>query len=234
MVTLTLDAPGKNALGLALMESVIARLQEAAGEPVLVTGAGDAFSAGLNLKEVAALDRHAGERFLGVLEDMVEALFTYPGPMVAAVNGHAIAGGCVVALTADYRVLASAPQVRIGLNEVALGLEYPPKVFALVRHRVPPRGLERVVLEAGLYDPATALQLGLVDELAADPVAVATARLATLATHPRRAYVETKRTLRAGVLDVSDARRRWFLEELVPAWVTPEVKARVSDALRKR
>ena len=234
MATLTLDAPGKNALGLALMESVIARLREAAGEPVLVTGAGDAFSAGLNLKEVAALDRHAGGRFLGVLEDMVEALFTYPGPMVAAVNGHAIAGGCVVALTADYRVLASAPQVRIGLNEVALGLEYPPKVFALVRHRVPPRGLERVVLEAGLYDPATALQLGLVDELAADPVAVATARLATLATHPRRAYVETKRTLRAGVLDVSEARRRWFLEELVPAWVTPEVKARVSDVLGKR
>ena len=234
MATLTLDAPGKNALGLALMESVIARLREAAGEPVLVTGAGDAFSAGLNLKEVAALDRHAGGRFLGVLEDMVEALFTYPGPMVAAVNGHAIAGGCVVALAADYRVLASAPQVRIGLNEVALGLEYPPKVFALVRHRVPPRGLERVVLEAGLYDPATALQLGLVDELAADPVAVATARLATLATHPRRAYVETKRTLRAGVLDVSEARRRWFLEELVPAWVTPEVKARVSDVLRKR
>ena len=234
MFALTLDAPGKNALGLALMESVIARLRDAAGEPVLVTGAGDAFSAGLNLKEVAALDRRAGGRFLGVLEDMVEALFAYPGPMVAAVNGHAIAGGCVVALAADYRVLASAPQVRIGLNEVALGLEYPPKVFALVRHRVPPRGLERVVLEAGLYDPATALQLGLVDELAADPVAVATARLATLATHPRRAYVETKRTLRAGVLDVSEARRRWFLEELVPAWVTPEVKARVADALRKR
>jgi len=234
MFTLTLDAPGKNALGLALMESVIARLRDAAGEPVLVTGAGDAFSAGLNLKEVAALDRRAGGRFLGVLEDMVEALFAYPGPMVAAVNGHAIAGGCVVALAADYRVLASAPQVRIGLNEVALGLEYPPKVFALVRYRIPPRGLERVVLEAGLYDPATALQLGLVDELAADPVAVATARLATLATHPRRAYVETKRTLRAGVLDVSEARRRWFLEELVPAWVTPEVKARVADALRKR
>jgi len=234
MFTLTLDAPGKNALGLALMESVIARLRDAAGEPVLVTGAGDAFSAGLNLKEVAALDRHAGGCFLGVLEDMVEALFTYPGPMVAAVNGHAIAGGCVVALAADYRVLASAPQVRIGLNEVALGLEYPPKVFALVRYRIPPRGLERVVLEAGLYDPATALQLGLVDELAADPVAVATARLATLATHPRRAYVETKRTLRAGVLDVSEARRRWFLEELVPAWVTPEVKARVAEALRKR
>jgi len=234
MFTLTLDAPRQNALGLALMESVIARLRDAAGEPVLVTGAGDAFSAGLNLKEVAALDRRAGGRFLGVLEDMVEALFAYPGPMVAAVNGHAIAGGCVVALAADYRVLASAPQVRIGLNEVALGLEYPPKVFALVRYRIPPRGLERVVLEAGLYDPATALQLGLVDELAADPVAVATARLATLATHPRRAYVETKRTLRAGVLDVSEARRRWFLEELVPAWVTPEVKARVAEALRKR
>src|SRR5262245_24997300 len=176
MITLTLDAPGKNALSLALMESVIERLRTAAGEPILVTGAGDAFSAGLNLKEVAALDRPAAEHFLGTLEAMAEALFTYSGPMVAAVNGHAIAGGCIVELAADYRVLADDPRVRIGLNEVALGLEFPPKIFALARYRVPPHGFERVVLEARLYDPGTALQLGLVDELATDVVGVASTR----------------------------------------------------------
>src|SRR5262245_47925716 len=98
MVELLLSAPGKNALSLAHMESILERVRAAADAPLLVTGAGDAFSAGLNLKEVAALDRPGMERFLGVLEDMIAALFGHPGPTVAAINGHAIAGGCVLAL----------------------------------------------------------------------------------------------------------------------------------------
>ena len=234
MYTLTLDGPGKNALSSALMESVIERLRGANGEPVLLTGAGDAFSAGLDLKEVAALDRERAERFLGTLERMTEALFTYPGPLVACVNGHAIAGGCVMALCADYRVLADQPKLRIGLNEVALGVQYPPQLFAAVRHRVPPRTLERVVLEAALYDPQTALTLGLVDEVAADVHAVARRRLETLAAHPREAYVVAKRALRAGVMDVSESARRWFRDELVPSWVTPAVKERVTAVLAPR
>src|SRR4030095_3201906 len=141
MYTLTLDGPGKNALSSSHMDSIIARLREAAGEPVLLTGAGDAFSAGLDLKEVATLDRAGAERFLGALETMADGRFTSPGPVVA-----------VVALCADSRVLADQPKLRIGLNEVALGVQYPPKVFAVVRHRVPPRGIARVVLEHALYD----------------------------------------------------------------------------------
>jgi enoyl-CoA hydratase len=234
MLTLTLDGPGKNALSTALMESVIARLRDADGEPVLVTGAGDAFSAGLDLKEVAALDRAGAERFLGLLERMVEALFTYPGPMVACINGHAIAGGCMVALCAEHRVLAARPALRIGLNEVALGVQYPPKVFALVRHRLPPRAIERVVLEAALYDPQTALSLGLADEIADDPHAVALRRLEAMARHPRDAYGAAKRALRAGVMELPASARRWFRDELVPAWVTPAVKERVAAVLAPR
>jgi enoyl-CoA hydratase/carnithine racemase len=234
MYTLTLDGPGKNALSTSLMESIIVRLREASGEPMLVTGAGDAFSAGLDLKEVAALDRPGAERFLGLLEDMVEALCTYPAPMVACINGHAIAGGCVVALCADHRVLADNPKLRIGLNEVALGVQFPPRLFGIVRHRVPPRSLERVVLEAGLYDAETALALGLVDEVATDAHGVAVRRLETLARHPREAYVATKRALRAGLMEVPEAVRRWFRDELVPSWITPEVKARVAAVVAPR
>ena len=234
MYTLILDGPGKNALSSALMESIITRLREAGGEPVLLTGAGDAFSAGLDLKEVAGLDRPGAERFLGTLERMAEALFTYPAPMVACVNGHAIAGGCVVELCADYRVLADSPKLRIGLNEVALGVQFPPTVLAVVHHRVPPRGLERVVLEAALHDPQTALALGLVDEVAVDVQGTARARLETLARHPRDAYVATKRALRAGVLDLSEAVRSRFREELVPSWITPGVKERVTAVLAPR
>ncbi|HEV7735488.1 MAG TPA: enoyl-CoA hydratase/isomerase family protein [Candidatus Binatia bacterium] len=227
MVELTMTAPGKNALSAALMSDVLARVRAANGEPLLVTGAGDAFSAGLNLKEVAELDLDGMRHFLELLEAMVEALYEYPGPTVAAVNGHAIAGGCVVALCCDLRVATRAPQTRIGLNEVALGVQFPPKVLAMVRRRVPPRSLERVVLEAGLHDPESSIMLGLTDELADDCVAVARTRLERLAAHPRAGYVATKLALRGGALALTSAQERAFHDELVPSWVAPDAKERM-------
>ena len=231
---LTLDAPGKNALGATLMRHIVEEVRRAAGRPLLVVGAGDVFSAGLNLKEVASLDRAGMEEFLGLLDDVIDALYGHMAPTVACVNGHAIAGGCVIALCCDVRIVRNDPAVRIGLNEVALGLEFPPKILALARHRLPPHSIQRVVLEGGLYDPRTALSLGLVDELATDVQASARACLARLAAHPRGAYEVTKRTLRAGALDLSDEQRRRFREELVPAWCAPETKERVRAALAPR
>ena len=233
VVEITLSGPGRNALGSEVMQGLLAQLERAGREPVLLGGAGGTFSAGLDLKEVAALDRPGMERFLDLLEQLVERLYLHPGPTVACVDGHAIAGGCVLALCCDHRVAASRPDIRIGLNEVALGLEFPPKLFRVVRRRVAPRALERVLLEAGLHDPRTALELGLVDELADDAPTVARARLARLAAHPREAYEATKRALRAGVCDLTAAEEHRFREELVPAWCTPAVKARVRAVLKR-
>jgi enoyl-CoA hydratase len=233
MIELVMTAAGKNALSTELMSDILARTRAANGEPLLVTGAGDAFSAGLNLKEVASLDLAGMRRFLQLLEDMVEALFEYPGPTVAAVNGHAIAGGCVIALCCDYRVATRDAKTRIGLNEVALGVEFPPKVLAMTRYRVPPRSLERVVLDAGLHDPDTAYTLGLVDELADDCIAAARTRLARLAAHPRAAYVATKRGIR-GSLSLTPAQQREFDDVLVPSWAADDAKSRMRAALGKR
>ncbi len=231
---LVVEGPGKNALGTPVMERILADLRTAAGRPLLVRGAGDAFSAGLNLKEVAALDRAGMERYLLLLDDVMDALFNYPAPTVACVNGHAIAGGCVLALCCDLRLAADDPALRIGLNEVPLGLEFPPKIFALACHRLSPHALERVLLDGGLHDPRTAVTLGLIDEVAPDVVAVAAARLARLAAHPRPAYVATKRALRRGALDLSDEQRRYFRDVLVPAWCAPAVKENVRAALARR
>src|SRR5690349_20242178 len=104
MFEITMSGPAKNALGTEMMRHLVDRFEEAAGRPVLLTGAGDAFSAGLNLKEVASLDPKGMEAFLRLLERMTGAIFAYPAPVVALVNGHAIAGGCIVALACDWRV----------------------------------------------------------------------------------------------------------------------------------
>jgi Delta3-Delta2-enoyl-CoA isomerase len=230
---LLLDAPGKNALSTALMRRIVDEARAAAGRPLLIVGAGDVFSAGLNLKEVAELERPGMEAFLGLLDDVMDTLYSHPGPTVACVNGHAIAGGCVIALCCDMRIAVDDSRARIGLNEVALGLEFPPKTLAMARRRVPGHNWERVMLGAGLHDPATALALGLVDEVAADPLAAGRAHLARLAAHPRTAYVQTKRTLRGDALRLSAAEERLFQEQVIPDWCGPETKERVRAVLSR-
>ncbi len=165
----------KNALGSEMMTWLLARLAEANGDAVLLTGAGDAFSAGLNLKEVASLEPEGMTRYLQLLERCMSALYLYSGPTVALVNGHAIAGGCVLTLACDYRVATSDPRTRIGLNEVALGVRFPPRVLRIVRERVPAQSHVPVILGAELFSPERALALGLVDEIGAEPGAIARA-----------------------------------------------------------
>lgn len=234
MIEIVLSGPGKNALSTAVMLALIEQLDRAEGAPVLLRGAGDAFSAGLNLVEVAGLDAAGMDTFLTALEDLLHALYNYPGPTVAAVNGHAIAGGCLVAMCCDHRVCAAEPTLKIGLNEVALGLQFPPAVLALARRRLAPQAFDEAILGARLYGPQEALRVGYVDEVASDVAAVAGVRLAELARHPRDAYAAAKRAIRAGVLDADSAQRRAAREALLPVWTRPDLKARILGFLGGR
>jgi enoyl-CoA hydratase len=235
MVEIVMKGPGKNALGTQTMQGLLEQLLAAKGEPVLLTGAGDAFSAGLNLKEVASLDEPGMATFLELLEETLAALYFYPGPVVALVQGHAIAGGCVVLLCCDWRVATDDSKVKIGLNEVALGLRFPPRTWEIVRRRVPSAHHQEVLLGAGLFVPQRALELGLVDEVTADPGAAAREELARLAALPRRAYVDAKRDLRGSTAEdlVPEAASKQRIREMLPVWTSPEVKARVMAVLAK-
>jgi enoyl-CoA hydratase/carnithine racemase len=233
MFEITLSGPGKNALGTEMMDFLLEKLREADGRPVLLTGGGDAFSAGLNLKEVASLEADGMERFLRKLETVCSALYRYPGPTVALVNGHAIAGGCILALCCDYRVAAADPKIKIGLNEVALGLRFPPFIFSLVRSRISHEHQDIILLGAGLHPPLEALRLGMIDEVAEDAGEVARRRLAALGAHPARAYAMVKADLRGSEVGVPAAKERQFIEEVLPTWTSPELKQRLMAALKR-
>lgn len=230
MVELQLSGAGRNALSTEVMNDCLSKLGEAAGRPLLLTGAGSAFSAGLNLKEVATLDRAGAVRFLEVLDRLVNALYTYPGPTVAWVNGHAIAGGCVLALACDYRVAAPDPSCLVGLNEVALGLQFPPRILDLVRRRVPSEHLETVVLGAALVAPTEALRLGLLDAVREDAEAHARERLTALAAHPFEAYARTKRALRPA-LTATTGELADFDKQGLASWTSPQLKAKIATIL---
>lgn len=231
MIEIEIEGPGKNALGSELMSSLRERIREAAGAPILLRGSGDAFSAGLNLKEVASLDPEGMERFLRLLVDLSADLFNYPGPTVALVNGHAIAGGCVLALCCDWRVGAASPRARIGLNEVALGLRFPPLLLRMLRYQLP--RLDPVVLHAGLYDPETARGMGLLDEVSEDAEALARKRLSQRASHPAAGYAAAKADLRAGVTATDPADEAAFLREVLPVWTSDELRDRIRGFLGK-
>jgi enoyl-CoA hydratase/carnithine racemase len=229
---IVLSGPKKNALGRALMDSTRHAIEDAGGAPLLLRGEGGALSAGLDIGEVCSLDEGGLVGFLGALDDLIRALYTYPGPTVACVDGHAIAGGCVLALACDVRVAEDAPALKIGLNETANGLVYPPRVLALVRARVPAGAVDRVVLEAGLYPPRQALALGLVDEVVSGARAAAHARATALAGHPQDAYARNKHALRGDLLVPEEEERR-FVQETIPLWASAETKERLAKALSR-
>jgi len=213
------------------MATVMQQIEAANGAPLLFTADGDAFSAGLNLKEVGGLDEAGMEAFLERLQLFFKTIWNYPGPTAAAVNGHAIAGGCILAMCCDVAIATDNEKARIGLNEVAIGLRFPPSLLRFVRAKVSPANVDEIVLGAGLHSPMDALRLGLVHGVSSDPESEARARLQKLARHPADAYGATKYDMRNGVMDATAEERRRFNEEVVPFWTSPELKAMIANIL---
>ncbi len=229
MRTILLEGPGLNCLSTPLMTDLERQLDAAVGEPLLLKGAGRAFSAGLDLREVTSLDLAGLQGFLEQLERVTSRLWSWPAPVVAWVNGHAIAGGCIVELTADLRLGSPHPKVRIGLNEVALGLVFPPGILAMLRHRLPPAGLTEAVLGAQLLSPRDAVRVGLLDGLV-DSEDEAVARLEQLAAHPREGFARTKAQLRPRLSTPEDWQR--YVATDLARWAGPEARERLLAVLR--
>jgi len=158
------------------------------------------FCPGLDLVALAEYDRGSMERFMTAFAIAVWGLYGLPKPVVAAVGGAAVAGGCILALTADHRVLKrGAP---IGLNEVKVGVPLPWSVTRLLRATVPAPALSRVALLGRNFTDAEAVDLGLADEVAEAEGFEATclARLEEYADKDPQALATTKAWLREGVL----------------------------------
>lgn len=232
MHKIVLSGPGKNALGTDMMRWLMEQLAAADGKPVLLTGDGDAFSAGLNLKELASLDGDEMLAFLDLLEESMAAYYNHPAPVVGHINGHAIAGGCILALCCDIRISTDNPRARIGLNEAAIGLRFPPGIMHIVRNRVPRRWAHEVVLGAGLYTPDEALRLGLIDDVSEDAETRAKQWFDALSAHSLETYRLIKSDLRPSIALTPDERAE-FLENSLPLWTSPNLKRRLAQILAK-
>lgn len=215
MKQFVLQGRGPNTMTLSSLKAFRAFLHDNADQPLLITGNGRAFSAGLDIDALIEDDPKAVS---DAIEEVAAALFLHPAPTVAAVNGHAIAGGCLLLQACDLRIARADASIKIGMPGVALGINYPPILVQILRYRIPPHCIDRVVLEAANHAPQQALALGLLDELADDEQTLARQRLNTLAGHPRDAYAEAKRVLREHALVVSETERAHFDARFQAHW----------------
>jgi enoyl-CoA hydratase/carnithine racemase len=221
-----------NAIEDGLVESLVATLAEAESDPaiggVLLTAGGKIFCPGLDLQDLFPLDREAMERFMRRFSAAVLTLYTFPKPVVAVVHGHALAGGCVLALCADWRVLRRGAIT--GLNEVKVGVPLPFGVALIVRDAVPKNKLTEVALLGRNAADEDAVAAGLADELAdAESVeAAGRARLEEFLLKDAFAFAVTKRYLRSPVVERIRANNQLLLPEWLDGWFSRGTRARIA------
>jgi len=229
VLVLRLDHGKVAALDLELLADLDAALADAEHAPArafVLTGTGSSFSAGVDLYRVLDGGPEYVRRFLPLLDRVLRRLFLLPRPVVAAVNGHAIAGGCILAGACDRRLVA-AGRARLGVPELRVGVPFPVLAFEIVRFAVAPQHLPEVVYGGATWGPEEALQRGLVDEVVAAPEllerALATAE--SYAAIPPVAFALAKRQMRAPALERVEKLEREMGQSVVDAWCDPAMPA---------
>ncbi|MBK5260635.1 MAG: enoyl-CoA hydratase/isomerase family protein [Thermoanaerobaculia bacterium] len=203
ILTLRLAHGKASVFDLELMEALDAQLAGAANARALIlTGTGSIFSAGVDLFRLTNEGEPYVRRFIPALTRMLETLFTLPIPVVAAVNGHAIAGGCILTAAADYRIMA-AGNGRIGAPELLVGVPFPAIALETLRFAWPNEHIEELVYLGKTVLPDEALAKGVIDEIAEPPQLIDRANTiaTTLAAIPSASFRIVKRQLRTPVIE---------------------------------
>jgi len=234
-------AHGKvSAMDIELGEALIAELKAAADpavRAVVITGTGASFSAGVDLFRIIKDGAAYGRRFLPVLDTMLRDALTFPKPLIAAVNGHAIAGGCILAATCDRRIMASG-NGRIGVPELVVGVPFPALPLQIMAARTPDAAFRDLVLSGRTVQADEAIALGLIDEKCeADSLLERALAVAVqYASIPAGAFALTKEAFTTPVVERTAA-LAGLNTRVVEAWLQPQtydtIRAYLERTVRK-
>jgi enoyl-CoA hydratase/carnithine racemase len=228
-------ARGKvNALDVELLDELEATLEHLAHDvdvrAMVLTGSGRVFSAGVDLRRVVEADDGYVERLVVSLGRAFEALFAFPKPTVAAVNGAAVAGGCILACACDRRVMADG--ARMGASELVVGVPFPASALEILRFSCGSR-CEDVVYTGQMFDAAQAMAMGLVHEVhpREGVLARATAVAAELGALAPQAYRLAKEQLRRPALERMRADAATLDGEVAREWGAAHTAGRLRAQL---
>ena len=226
---LRLCRPPVNALDPALVRRLRNAIEAAPGDgarALLLSGTPGMFSAGLDVPALLQLDRTTFRGFWADFFGLCAALARSPIPVAAAITGHSPAGGAVLAIQCDYRVMAYGA-FRIGLNEVQVGLSVPECIQAALRRLVGSYRAERLLVAGTMLEPEAAHAVGLVDELADSEQVIARALgwLEDLLKLPTHAMHATRRLARAELAAIFAEPDQLPVEDFLDGWFAPETQA---------
>jgi enoyl-CoA hydratase len=204
------------------------------GTALVLTGTGSSFSAGVDLFRILNGGDDYVAQFIPALSGVFDDLFAYRRPVVAAVNGHAIAGGCVIACCADHRFMADG-KGRIGVPELLLGVAFPASALAAVRFATGDVGVADLVYSGVTLLPAEAQRRGLVDEVVpeADLLDRAIVKAEQLAAIVPDAFAHTKRSLRDRFWTEVESTGRQRDLEMLEVWKNPGTHAAIAAYVEK-
>jgi 3,2-trans-enoyl-CoA isomerase len=238
---LRLARPPANALDPGLvgaLREAVARAPVDGARALVLSASGRLFSGGLDVPALLALDRAAMSAFLGDFLALLRALATSEIPVVAAIGGHAPAGGAVLAIQCDHRVMADG-DFKIGLNEVQVGIPLPRVIHSVLASVVGARQAERLGTRGLLVSAGEAHRIGLVDELVALELVVERAHAVArdYLALPPTAMRRTRELARSALREIYAAEERATWEAFVDDWFEPEtqgVLAALVEKLKKR
>lgn len=220
-----------NAMDLPFLTSVAeAFTPDDSFDGVVLTGNGRFFSAGLNIVSLSEGNASSALEIVDMLGRAVTNIMTFPGPVVATVDGHAVAGGCLLALACDHRIGVPG-DYKMGLNELALGLDLPPIGLAVVRKSVPSDKQFEVSSLSRFYPPEKAVAMGLLNEINENAEAEAL-ELASSLSYSLSPFQRLKKRLIAPVLEQLQ-KKGDSAEEFIRQWKTPETQAKIKATVEK-
>jgi Delta3-Delta2-enoyl-CoA isomerase len=225
---LQLNRPPANALSPQFIAALKQAVESAPGEgarALVVSGVPGRFSAGLDVPLLLTLDRPAMKAMWGEFYGLLGALALSPIPVVAAITGHATAGGTVLPIFCDCRIAARGDW-KLGLNEVQVGLPLPPVIFAGLKRLVGAHQAERMAVGGLLISPEEAARVGLVDEVVSldQVVSRAIEWSRGLLTLPVDAMAATRRGARADLFELFASSFDAELEQVSATWWSPEAQ----------
>lgn len=229
VAVLTMHHGRANALDPELCKALIdalAELEQSSSRAVVLTGTGPVFCAGADLVQVLDGGTAYLDAFLPALSDALLALFRFPKPVVAAVNGHAIAGGCVLVCACDRRLIALG-RARIGVPELLVGVSFPLVGLEILRFGTSGQGLQELIYTGATLEAPDAGRRGLVEEaVPADDLLERAVEIAErLGQIPAEAFRSTKDQLRQPTLDRIERERPSRDAETASIWASPDVRA---------
>jgi enoyl-CoA hydratase len=233
VLILRIDRPPVNALDVDTLNEMSDAFDEAAGDDtraVVLTGTDKMLSAGADLVKVLAGNESYIDAGIDALTRNFRTLFEFPKPIVAAVNGHALAGGAVLTCGCDYRVMGKWAG-EIGAIELTAGVPFPAWALELVRYAVKSEYFPEIIYFGQSYVPEVAVKKGLVDEVIADTLLMQRSIEVThqLMKVPPRTFALTKRSMRAATSEAAEA-LMLFDDDVKEAWKSKEVH----DAIKRQ